>query len=79
MSNDQHRETTRNLATLIGRHDALRQKCILLAARMKAVAAHDRNEAQFAALKELRTLREASAAFLEGEAETLLRAAEEIE
>lgn len=66
------------MKTLVQKHDDLRQTCMRVARHMKMVAAQDRKEAAFAETKALKDFWITSAAHLEGEAETLEKAAEEI-
>jgi hypothetical protein len=63
--------------SLAEKHDDLRQMCIRIARHMKMVAAQDRKEALFAE-KPIKDLRMSSAEYLDGEAELLTKAAEEI-
>jgi hypothetical protein len=80
MTPGSQRDVTERLARLVERHDRLRQRVMAAAHRLRAVAAAERREALFLRDDETRATRlKGEAAFLEGEAENLQRAAEEID
>ena len=64
--------------SLAEKHDDLRQTCIRVARHMKMVAAQDRKEAVGEESKAIRDLKTSNATYLEDEAASLVRAAEEV-
>lgn len=74
------RDVTERLRDLIERHDLLRQRVLAAARRLKIVASAEREHSLFTGgNSERREHAEANATFLDGEAELLTRAAEEID
>jgi hypothetical protein len=65
------------MKTLAERHDDLRQTCVRVARHMKMVAEQDRKDAVSEESKTIRDLKTANARYLDEEAETLVKAAEE--